>query len=155
MSCTKYHSMGVYRLFVGNPQVFALHWKSYTFECSQSFSAFSMNKISNNFLLSICFLSSRNDVLLLKIPHGSSRLTHDCTLKNLIRRPHSSEEKGRGKGLLPCVCSAFYCTNVKWFDVMDSSLSKQNLIKICLHFALTLLCIIRLWSFLWPDGNLW
>lgn len=60
-----------------------------------------MNKMSNNFLLGICFLSSPNDVL--KIPCGSSGLTHDCALKNLIRRPHSSE-KGEGKKDFCLVC---------------------------------------------------
>lgn len=84
-------------------------------DAMQSVAAFSMNKnkIWINLLSGFCFLSSLSDILFLKIPHGSSRLNCARALKNLIRRPHSSEKRGREKRLLPCTCGPFYCANVK------------------------------------------
>lgn len=120
--------------FLRNPQVFAPHWKSYTFECSQSFSAFSMNKMSNNFLLGICFFSSPNNVLLLRIFHGSSRLTHACALKNLIRRPHSSEKR-EGKKDFCLVCVVPFIA-LMWNDSMWWTAVYQN--KISLKSVCTL-----------------
>ena len=142
-------------IFLETPKLFTPYWKAMPLDAHNLCLPLPRIRCGLIFLSDFCFLSSLSEVLLLRMPHRSSRLNHARALKNLIRRPHSSE-KGEGKKrLLPCVHSAFYCANVKWFDVMDSSLSKQNLIKICLHFALTLLCVIRLWSFLWPDSNLW
>lgn len=99
-------------VFLELPKLFTPYGKATSLDARQSVSAFSMNKMRTNFLPGFCFLSSPSDVLLLRILHGSSRLNHARALKNLIRRPFFSK-RGREKRLLPCVCSAFYCANVK------------------------------------------